>query len=97
MPYIHHQSYLFLPYQHLSREGLSWWKLSRVKKSEWKNRPSGWIPKSGAEIKREGITFVLGDVTKLVIADKISEGEMVSRFHELIDAFFAAVDKVKDE
>lgn len=61
------------------------------------NRPQGWVPKSPAEIKRDGLTFILGDVTKLVIADKLDVTDMTKKYNELVDAFFEQVDKVKDD
>jgi hypothetical protein len=75
----------------------TWFQLFRAGGNKKWNKPSGWVPKSPSEIKREGLTFILGDVTKLVIADKVKVDEMVGKYDELVDAFFKNVDKVKDE
>lgn len=73
-------------------------KLYRINKSGGGNHyPKGWVPRAPAEVKRENLGFIMQDVTKLVIADKLPLDQMVEKFNELSDAFFAKVDSVTED
>jgi hypothetical protein len=63
----------------------------------YSGHPKGWVPRSPGEVKRENLGYILQDVTKLVVADKLQLDEMVNKFVELSEAFFRQVDSVNDD
>jgi hypothetical protein len=78
----------------------TWWKLRKAggggKGGGGGGRPGGWIAKTGAEIKRDSISFTAGYVKDLVIAGKTKIEDYGKILEQLQAAVNEEIDKIKD-
>jgi hypothetical protein len=72
-------------------------KLYKTDKKKAFNRPTGWVPKSPGEVKRDNVSFSGEKAVKLMIEKKAPIEDFPKYLSIIQAAVNAEVDKIKDE